>query len=451
MESLFNNKFNDQSRNKRFECNNIFTMENKPKPCNRQLYVRRLRDLEKSSGNIGKQIYDSFNDPSQYFITPVQVGRNIEIKNFDSIPKRRLTRKNDSAKIKKSSTRNDLSVNDKSNITIKTNLNKQQLQNNNFQSNNYELIDNIALKNIFDSFRKDISSKQNNRNLYDDNNSKSFNQNIQQNLPIVVTRSLNYQNKILNIKNINDKDVKKMAHFISKKINKSEKDLMINKVDLYKYKKEVLNEIADKKSNEDNNEQNNWNINLRKPENFKGVRKSYVNISNEFHPFWKVVIQKSPNIRELAIRPDFDLNNKEFKKFTKNRNIQKNIGKVKNLENLDCLSIKGKNLFDIEYKREMSTKGRKILHKVFVENGKIISEQDINNIFGDATLYKNYDNKKINQVNEEIYENNDENNHSFLKKNREKSHVALTNPNIDFYDKSVKSISRPRSNMLNNN
>ena len=99
----------------------------------------------------------------------------------------------------------------------------------------------------------------------------------------------------------------------------------------------------------------------------------------------------------------------------------------------------------------MSTKGRKILHKVFVENGKIISEQDINNIFGDATLYKNYDNKKINQVNEEIYENNDENNHSFLKKNREKSHVALTNPNIDFYDKSVKSISRPRSNLLNNN
>ena len=195
MESLFNNKFNDQSRNKRLEYNNIFTMENKPKPCNRFLYVRRLRDPEKSSGNIGKQIYDSFNDPSQYFITPVQVGRNIEIKNFDSIPKRRLTRKNDSAKIKKSSTRNDLSANDKSNITIKTNLNKQQLQNNNFQSNNYELIDNIALKNIFDSFRKDISSKQNNKNLYDDNNSKSFNQNIQQNLPIVVTRSLNYQNK----------------------------------------------------------------------------------------------------------------------------------------------------------------------------------------------------------------------------------------------------------------
>ena len=64
---------------------------------------------------------------------------------------------------------------------------------------------------------------------------------------------------------------------------------------------------------------------------------------------------------------------------------------------MDDLNVVGNNLLDFEYKREMSTKGRKILHKAFVENGKAILYQDINNIFGDKTLYKNYENNNKNK------------------------------------------------------
>ena len=451
MSYLFNSKFNDQNRNKKYEYKNIFTMENKLKPRKNLLYVRKIKDSEKSLGDIGKQIYDSFNDPSQYFIpgSPIHVGKNIEIKTFESMPKRRLTRKMTKDKPKKkNSTRNDLSSNEKSYITTKTNLNKQQSQNSNLISNNFEIIDNNILKNIFESFRRDTPIKQKRNNLY--SNINPINLYEKKHLPVDLSRSLDYQNKILNVKNDTDKDVKKMAHFISKKINKSEKDLMINNVDLYKYKKEVLKEIGNGsgKSFEDNYGKYIWNIGLRRPESFKGVRKLYVNVNNDYNPFWKVIVEKSPNYKELSIRPDFDLNNKEFVKFTNNKGIQNNIGKVKNLKNLDTLSIKGKNLFDVEYNREMSSKGRKILHKVFVENGKIISDQDINSVFGDATLYKNYDNKKTYEGNEETFKYNDVN--RSLHKNKDGSSVVLTSPNADFCEKSIKSISRTRSNILNN-
>ena len=63
----------------------------------------------------------------------------------------------------------------------------------------------------------------------------------------------------------------------------------------------------------------------------------------------------------------------------------------KTVENLEDLSIEGKNLYDIEYKREIiDSKSKKILHKVFVENGKAISTTEINNLYGYDTFYKNY-------------------------------------------------------------
>ena len=38
----------------------------------------------------------------------------------------------------------------------------------------------------------------------------------------------------------------------------------------------------------------------------------------------------------------------------------------------------------------MIQKVKKILHKVFVENGKAISTTEINNLYGYDTFYKNY-------------------------------------------------------------
>jgi hypothetical protein len=53
---------------------------------------------------------------------------------------------------------------------------------------------------------------------------------------------------------------------------------------------------------------------------------------------------------------------------------------------------KGKNLYNLEYKRELiDSKSKKIWHKVFVENGKTISLAEVNKIYGNETFYKNYE------------------------------------------------------------
>ena len=410
---------NSSRNNRRLEYQNIFTLENNLRPLNQKqlLYVRKLNDNEKSIGDIEKEIYDSFNDPNKYFNSksPIRIGKNIELKNIGIIEKQ----ENRSSLTRLKKNNNDFSVTEKSCIATKTALNKQNNNTNNKINNNhnYELVDNNILKNIFDSYRKDSTKRYNNKNNSCENNynnnsnndlinsnsknnindSKSIDiidENLIKNLPINLSRSLSYQNKILNTRNTTDKEIKKMSHFISKKINSDEKDLMINKVDLYKYKKEILNEISNDNHYEDIYGKFRWNINLRRPENFHGIRMSYVNINNDRNPFWKVVVDKYPNDKELAIKPNFNLNNKEFIKFANTKGIKKSLGKIKNLKSLDGLSIKGSNLLDFEYKREMSCKGKKILHKVFVENGKVILDQDINNVFGDETLYKSYDKRK---------------------------------------------------------
>ena len=41
----------------------------------------------------------------------------------------------------------------------------------------------------------------------------------------------------------------------------------------------------------------------------------------------------------------------------------------------------------------MASPGNKLLHKAFVDNGKLIFDKDINGIFPNKTIYKNYYNK----------------------------------------------------------
>ena len=104
------------------------------------------------------------------------------------------------------------------------------------------------------------------------------------------------------------------------------------------------------------------------------------------------------------MKPGYNLNQKEFLKFSQDMNsVNKNKDNVSCIKNLDDLKVEGSDLLSVEYKREMSTKGRKILYKAFVENGKLILNQDINTVFGEQTLYKNYENKNKNNYSTNEY------------------------------------------------
>ena len=198
-----------------------------------------------------------------------------------------------------------------------------------------------------------------------------------------------------------------MSKYLSKRLNKPQSNLLLNRIDSFRFKKEIINEIENNKPLDELYGKYKWNISLRRPDHFQGVRDSYINLKEDrFMPFWSIVIEKYPKQKELCIKPGRILNESEIKEF-KGKNNKLSYGNknqyFRTVENLEDLSIEGKNLYNIEYKREIiDSKNKKILHKVFVENGKAISSTDINNLYGNDTFYKDYSGCETDSVGKEL-------------------------------------------------
>ena len=441
IEEIKNTNIDDNINNNSLNpINNIKTI---PKAC---LYTRKMNEEVKNKGEITKLIHRSFNDPDYYFSenSPVRVNSKINLKKINLfIPKE--GRKFSHLRMQKKETINvSKGSNTETNKSVSLGIQKQNNIKPTNQNNKYEFIDNTGLKNIFDNYK--LRDKQNRKlrnnemsfsrsinNLNKSRNSHSINiqrdnSNLNNNFPLDLFDSLNYQNRQINAKKKREKKVISLSKYISDRINKDEKDLLFNKVDLFKYKKEILKEIYDEKPKEQKFGKFQWNMDLRKPHNYIGLRKLYVNVNSERNPFWGVIVERCPDQKETAVRPGYNLNQKEFVKFTKNRNILQNKNCINSVKNLDDLNINGSNLLDLEYKREMSSKGRKILHKVFIENGKTILDKDINSVFGEETIYKNYENKNtISYNNRREYtqtEGEGENIHYKFKKKKKKSRIV---------------------------
>ena len=411
--SLIDSNIKTEESKVSLENNNIISnnkqtnTQNNPKNC---LYIRPISVIDQNYSKIQNLIDSSLNDPDQYFAinSPVQIGTKINIKNMDSLSskdKHRASYSQRSPVLKKVNMSAKISVTDTSRslFTIK----EKQIQKSLML--NKEVIDNNNLKKIFDNFKNKINKNKNlkkndsafSRSIKDINKSCSINNrtnlntlNTEEIFPYDLYNSLNYQNKRINDELNYIKRIQRISKKLSKKLNKEEDDLLLNKVDLFKYKKEILYGIHKEKIPD----RFAWNVSLRRPANFKGKREYHINVNNERNPFWGLLVDKCPNQKELSVKPGYNLNQKEFLRFSKDLNfVNKNKDNVSSIKNLDDLNVVGNDLLDFEYKREMSTKGRKILHKAFVENGKAILYQDINNIFGDKTLYKNYENNNKNK------------------------------------------------------
>jgi len=384
---------------------------NAPENKKDSLYIRPISVIEKNDERINKIIRSSFEDPEQFLDinTKVQIGRRIRLQKMDLLSTKDKNKRSHSIRspIKKVNVSTKISVTDtsKSLYTIKEKPNAKNL------SINQEIIDNNNLKKIFENYKNKIYYNKNlrknessfSRSVKDINKSYSINTksklntiNGEEEFPFDLYNSLNYQNKRINDELSYFNRIKNISKKLSKKSNKKEDDLLFNKVDLFKYKKEILAGFNKEKIPE----KFTWNISLRRPNNFIGKREYPININSEKNPFWGVLVERYPNQKEHAVKPGYNLNQKEFTQFSRDINcVNKKINSVNNIKSLDDLKVVGNNLLDVEYQREMNTKGRKILHKAFVENGKVILNQDINNIFGEKTLYKNYENNSKNKYN----------------------------------------------------
>ena len=391
------------------------------KKSNNTLFIHKLLKNE-SNKNIYTEIDNYFDDPED-FLSPdskVIVGHKISISpiagtcNIDNREK-----KYSKLNLEKHKTKTNISYSKE-----KSRLNKtiSQAVDNNNNNIKFQVINNNQLKNIFDSFKEpsNINSFIMEHKLNNNNNSSI--------LPRNISTSLITQNHYLDIKKKHEDKVKKMSRYLSRRTNKKINDLLINRIDFFRMKREIFNDIENSRPLEERYGQHKWVISLRRPDNFVGIRNAYVNIRNEHNPWWVKVREKYPLQKVLSIKPGYDLEYKDFVDFKKNQFLpESSFDNIKAVENLDDIEIKGKDLYKIEYKRELDDKNNKILHRVFFDNGKLIFDKEINETFGNETIYKNYE--------KAIY---DDNNNNYFNSNASNLLGSKLMSNIYSTENSVK-------------
>ena len=378
-------------------------------------------NLEEITEKINKNLFRATN----YFSpdNPVVVGKRIKIDEMKQIfsPRKSETKKKAKPGIKKTLT----SVN----TSMRSDLNKpsnNHLSNKDLMNIKFEKISHQQLKGLFDSF-KDNSIKQ----------SFSINNTKEENLPLNLSRSLTEQTKNLNIRLNSEKKISNLSKFISKKVNKKEKDLLMNRIDVYKLKKEIYNDIENSKPINDRYGQYKWVMSLRRPEHFKGERESYINIGNDNNPFWTLVKEKFPVERSISLKPGYDMQSKDYLDFKKNQFLPHSSSNlIKKVEGVDTLSINGENLYNLEYRREVNNGTKnKILHKIFMDNGRMILDKDINEEFGNETIYKSYNFTKNDDDDDDKIESKIFKSHMFSSGNV--SNSKFNDGNVSTYNQKV--------------
>ena len=285
--------------------------------------------------------------------------------------------------------------------------------------NSNQIIDNTALKSYYEEIRKTISEK---KKKNQDNDRKK----LMITMPFPIRKSLLYQENIFR-KNTQEKKLVKLIEEKLKKKTKRQKlsDLLMNKSKNFDKKNQEISIIEKCITEENKYKDNLWNITLRNsPINGKYEKVGYFNVGNKYEPMYTLFninrnIEYFNNPRYTPTRNKSDENSKTKYDDYSNKKLYNSLNEdnyelktKKNLQKLDCiksLEINGKNLLNVEEKRETNIKGKKILYNkqefellhfkqnVKTKNKKYKKEKEkeinIDDIYRDKTFAKNYDEK----------------------------------------------------------
>ena len=272
--------------------------------------------------------------------------------------------------------------------------------------NKNHVIDNKELKNYYNEIRQRIHEEKS-------NNEKRNKLLIE--VPYGVRKSLINQENIFK-KMLREKRIKKiMEGKIKKKCNKERiSELLINKSKNYD---EIHQQISILEKNTDDYYKykgNLWNITLRNiPFNDIYEKKGYTNIGDKYEPLYTFF--NINNNLEYFNNPRYERNKTEENKNRNNKiysNLHENKYNLKLKNNLQVLNsiknieINGKNLLDVEDKRESEIKGKKIIynqqeldyllfkHKYKGRNEREITEKEVKSIldeiYEEKLFAKNY-------------------------------------------------------------
>ena len=216
----------------------------------------------------------------------------------------------------------------------------------------------VTHTDVFDIFNK--HKKRINKNKSEDlfKNNRKLYKDMPKTMYQYINDPLTQQEKALKSIEKYNNIVKKIENNISKSVkNKNKKNLdntynssklIKNSSTEYRMKIEKINSYEKKKISHLtlNNHVQNWEMSLRRPENFIGERREYLNIRTDKNPFWIILKEINPLENEKIINPHINKKRKEIDKshFTPNNKMNN-------------LSIKGKKLIDIEEKMVNQIKG----------------------------------------------------------------------------------------------
>ena len=277
---------------------------------------------------------------------------------------------------------------------------------NNLNITKNHVIDNKALRNFYNDTRIRIQDE---KSKIEDRNKLLIE------VPFGIRKSLINQENIFR-KIMKEKKLKKnMQEKIIKKCNKGTvNDLLINKSINFDKKNEEISIIDKNITNNFRYKGNLWNITLRNiPINGKYENIGYLNVGDKYHPMYTIfeinkTIEYFNNPRNG--RTKTEENKKRLKKIysTLNENnynlkLKHNLQALNNIQNLE---INGKNLLDVEDKRESEIKGKKIMYNkhdleylIHKQKNKHNNEKEINereikstldDIYEEKTFAKNY-------------------------------------------------------------
>jgi hypothetical protein len=136
---------------------------------------------------------------------------------------------------------------------------------------------------------------------------------------------------------------------------------------------EYRNKIEKSNSNEKkktphlvlNNHIQNWEMSLRRPKNFFGERREYLNVRTDSNPYWVIIREKNPPEEEKIIYRQINnqtyrgintrngSNNSNYKSYSKD--LTNNASSANDMNNLE---IKGRKLIDVEEQLKNKIKGK---------------------------------------------------------------------------------------------
>ena len=325
-----------------------------------------------SNLKIENEVKNLFDSPDTYLQLPSDskipfvVGRRLQGPRYDL----------DDKLIPYSIVGNPKFLKNKTNINVNNSISRSlysQQHSRSTMAKNNNTIDNTKSSAMSDNKIKAIFSKC--RYNIENNNSKSndFLQTIPNNMNDYVIRPLLIQENNLKIyknnlkfqRRFNRNLIKKL--YISTKNDPSESNRvnLIQESDNYITKTETLNYMSynERKKNFGNGLQN-WSMSLRRPENFEGERRGYVNVGTDNKPYWIILREKYPNQFENIMNPN-NINNEFDKAMYKTQSFNKYISTFPNFKkfmnktyNIWNLEVKGKNLLKVEEDNYKQLKGK---------------------------------------------------------------------------------------------